>query len=129
VQERRRITLSEQDGAFELVAHMDWLGDDVLVQLVGGKGHIGAIGIGQTRSSLKDAAGAASTSSVFAVIGHKEDEIAKKMAGDLSRALHCTAVVVAGMHWDGLGQADIDRIVGMCDKICRKLVEQAKGSR
>jgi hypothetical protein len=87
------------------------------VLLTGGKPHIGAVGIAQARPSLRDPQETSSTGSVFTLLGHKEDSIAKKMAEDLSRKLRRNVVVVAGMHWDDLREQDIHSVIRLCRKI------------
>jgi hypothetical protein len=69
------------------------------VNLVGGDvPHIGAVAISIPRPSLARPGRLSATTSVFAVVGHKEDEIARPFATDLARTLGLTTVVVAGVH-------------------------------
>lgn len=112
-----RLKFSIAQGLLEIAAYVDMAGEDVLVLLTGGRPHIGAVGIAQVRSSLRDPQETSSTGSVFTLLGHKEDFIAKKMAEDLSKKLRRNVVVVAGMHWDDLREQDIHSVIRLCRKI------------
>lgn len=73
--------------------------EGLTVNLVGGDvPHIGAVAISIPRPSLADPGRRSATTSVFAMVGHKEDEIARPFATDLARMLGLTTVVVAGVH-------------------------------
>jgi len=116
------ITITEKHDSFEINAAVHLMGRDVLVVLFGGMLHIGAIGIGQPRPSLKDEGRISSTGSVFTFPGHKEDVIAKSMSEELARRLNRKAVVVAGIHWDKLITEELDVIMGICNKITEKII-------
>jgi len=118
------ITIAERDGNFEINALVHLMGADILVVLGGGALHIGAVGIGQPRPSLRDEGKISSTGSVFTFPGHKEDAVAKSMSEELARRLNRRTVVVAGMHWDGLGTADLDRILSICKRITERIVAE-----
>lgn len=102
---------------FELNAQVNILGKDVLVVLMGGVIHIGAVAMAQPRPSLADPQKTGATSSVYTYLGHKEDTVAKQMAERLSRSLNRKVVVVAGIHWDNLKEEEIKIIVRLCDEI------------
>jgi hypothetical protein len=84
------ITITEKDDRFEVNAAVHVLGRDILVVLAGGALHIGAVGIGQPRASLKYEGKISSTGSVFTILGHKEDVIAKSMSEELAKNLDRT---------------------------------------
>jgi hypothetical protein len=117
---------SVTNGGFKIFAAVYELDTDCLVILYGGtRPHIGAVGMGQVRQSLKDIEQIGATSSVFAYVGHKEDVVAKTLSEELTRRLGRNTVVVAGMHWDGLSEEGIKNIRNACqvltDRIVRKL--------
>jgi hypothetical protein len=116
------ITITEKQDSFEINAAVHLMGRDVLVVLSGGMLHIGAIGIGQPRPSLKDEGRISSTGSVFTFPGHKEDVIAKSMSEELARRLNRKTVVVAGIHWDKLITEEVDAIMGICNRITEKII-------
>lgn len=121
------ITVTEKDDRFEVSAAVHVLGRDVLVVLAGGALHIGAVGIGQPRASLKYEGKISSTGSVFTILGHKEDVIAKSMSEELAKSLNRTAVVVAGIHWDKLTAEELDRIINICSRITEKIIVEITG--
>ncbi|HOV90813.1 MAG TPA: hypothetical protein PKW07_08905 [Syntrophorhabdaceae bacterium] len=116
-------SIKERSGRFEVYAQVNLLGGDILVVIAGGKEHIGAIGIGQPRPSLKDPDKISSTGSVYTFLGHKEDVLAKALSENLSKRLNKKTVVVAGIHWDNLKEEEIDEILDICKKIEDRIIE------
>jgi gallate decarboxylase subunit D len=115
---------SKQKGRFELRAHVTIMGNDILVVLLGGSAHIGAVAMAEPRPSLADPRKAGATSSVYTYVGHKEDMIAKTMAEKLAKDLNRKAVVVAGIHWDNLKEEEIAMIVNMCPEITEDVMNR-----
>jgi len=115
---------SKQKERFELQAHVNIIGNDILVVLLGGSAHIGAVAMAQPRASLADPQKAGATSSVYTYVGHKEDMIAKTMAEKLARGLNRKVVVVAGIHWDDLKEEEIAIIVNMCPEITQDVMNE-----
>ena len=115
------------EGAYDISASVKLIGPDVLVAIWGGeKPHIGAVAMAQPRPSLKDPGVTSSTASVFSYVGHKEDEIAKSAAEILAASLKTRVVVTAGIHWDNLSSAGIQRVIQnsqiLLDLIMEKLL-------
>lgn len=80
----------------------------VSVNLLGGDTpHVGAVAVAIPRASHARSAQWSSTTSVLAVVGHKDDELARAMASDLARRLAVTAVVTAGVHLRRAQPSDI----------------------
>jgi hypothetical protein len=105
-------TINTHEGEYDLSAAVRRIGRDLLVAIWGGdKPHIGAVAMAQPRPSLKDPEVTSSTASVFAYVGHKEDELAKAAAEILSAALKTNVVVAAGIHWDNLPPEGIRRVI------------------
>jgi hypothetical protein len=85
--------------------------EGLAVNLVGGEvPHIGAVAVSIPRSSRADARRRSATTSVFTLVGHKEDEIARPFAAELARTLDRTTVVVAGVHIRHASAADLARV-------------------
>jgi len=116
--------IKERKGRFEILAQVNTMGSDLQVNLLGGKAHIGAIGIGETRSSLRDPKEISATSSVFTFLSHKEDAVVKPMAKELAKRLKRKVVVVAGIHWDGLEMKDIEEIMAVCKMITERIIRK-----
>jgi gallate decarboxylase subunit D len=125
---RDTFRITEKRDRLEVHGCVNFMGSDLEVNLLGGEPHIGAVGIGEPRPSLGDPAGTGATASVFTFLSHKEDEIAKPMAQELARRLNRKVVVVAGMHWQGLGTGEIETVMALCRTITERIVaEVGKG--
>jgi len=96
---------------FRIEAVLQRMGNDYLVSVWGGAAHIGAVAMAQSRPSLADSGRLSASASVFCYLGHKEDDLAKKVAERLAAALGAKVVVVAGIHWDNLKPQGIEQIV------------------
>ncbi|MDD3845092.1 MAG: hypothetical protein PHC90_01885 [Syntrophorhabdaceae bacterium] len=118
--------LVEERGGFRVSAALRRMGDDMVVVLEGGKPHIGAVGMAQPRPSLADAGKVSATSSVYTFPGHREDDVAKTMAQELSRGLECRVVVIAGLHWDRITPEGIEEVIGMCRGLTARIMEEAR---
>jgi predicted flavoprotein YhiN len=103
-----------------------WVGADLVVTIGGGsRPHVGAVAVAQPRPSLKGDGTVSATASVIALLGHKEDELARWAALHLASRLNTTVVVTAGLHVDN---ATMEEIIAL-DAEARRLVEAiaAKG--
>jgi hypothetical protein len=117
-------TITQKKGSFTIDALVGYLGEDLIVVLHGGEGHIGAIGMAQPRQSLKDPKKTSSTSSVFTYPGHKEDVLVKEMSEALSKKLNKKVVIVAGIHWDALKNREIESILQVCRKLTTVIIRE-----
>lgn len=121
----RSFDVSEAEGRFEVFAKVFEIGPDCLVILWGGtRPHVGAVGMGQVRPSLRDPNKSAASSSVFTFVGHKEDMAAKMLSEELAKRLGRNTVVAAGIHWDDLTDAEIKIITKLSQSILEKIVEK-----
>ena len=103
------------------------IGADILVCIWGGdRPHIGAVAAAQPRPSLADENRRSATCSVLTYLGHKEDEVVKLVAEQLSAALDTNVVVTAGIHSDGLNQNEIRAIGTGIEEIIRQLTAKLK---
>ncbi len=114
-------------GDYSLEAAIRVLGDDLLIAVWGGtKPHIGAVGVAHPRPSLKDPNQVSATTSVYTVVGHKEDTVVQMMATRIAAALNRMVVITAGIHWDNLTPEAIEKIVANTETLTRIIVEQAR---
>ncbi len=114
-------------GDYHLEAAIRVLGDDLLIAVWGGtRPHIGAVGIAHPRPSLKDPNQVSATTSVFTVLGHKEDTVAQQMATHIASALNRTVVVTAGIHWDALTPEAITAIVANTETLTHMIIDEAR---
>lgn len=125
----KKFDLSSQGGRYQIHATAMLIGDDLLVAIWGGtKPHIGAVAVALPRPSLADPQITSSTSSVFTLLGHKEDEVVKMVSERLSARLEKNVIVTAGIHWDNLTKEAIEEIVHHCrelaDEITAKISQE-----
>ena len=125
----QEFTIKTEEDAYNLSASVRLIGEDVLVAIWGGeKPHIGAVAVAQPRPSLKDPEVTSSSASVFCMVGHKEDELAKAAAEILAATLQTQVVVTAGIHWDNLTPEGIQHVVRnseiLVDRILQRYVAE-----
>ena len=88
------------------------MGDDLCLTLSGGeREHIGAVAVAQPRQSLADPARTSATASVIALLGHKEDMLARELALKVAGDLNVAACVVCGVHIDHPTPAMLDEVL------------------
>ncbi len=103
--------------------------EGLVVNLVGGDlPHVGAVAVSIPRPSLGSARRRSATTSVLAIPGHKEDELARPMAAELARALGRTTVVVAGIHIKRARQEDIEWVVGNAGRALEAIIARVRGN-
>ena len=123
----KSFAVSVKQGRFKINAAVYKMGPDILTAVWGGtRPHIGAIGMAQTRQSLRDEDETSATGSVFTFLGHKEDLVAKPLAEELSRKLARNSVVIAGIHWDSLTDDEIRTVAGLCRKLTAKIIKKVE---
>lgn len=122
---KEQLTLVEGGMPYQVQVSVSLIGDDLAVMVCGGnKPHVGAVAVSIPRPSLDDPHVISSTTSVFALVGHKEDELAKKMAGKLASALNRKVVLTAGIHVDNITTKGIREIENNCSKVLEQLLKQ-----
>jgi hypothetical protein len=103
--------------------------DGIVVALAGGdRPHVGAVGVSIPRRSLKDPSKISASSSVFTLVGHKDDEIARPISERLSKELNQVAVVAAGVHVDRATEEDIRRLVSNSMQLAEDLIKELKST-
>ena len=104
-------------------------GEDLTVIISGGeKPHIGAIAVSIPRPSLKDSNKVSASTSVFTLTGHKEDELSKQTAENITKITKKITVVIVGLHIENATFQDIEYLIQntqkVVDKLRRKLVKK-----
>lgn len=114
-------------GNFQVHAHGKLIGNDLVISLWGGnRPHVGTVAIALPRQSLKDPEKVSSTSSLFTLLGHKEDIIAKAFSEKLSSALNRVVVVTVGIHQDRIDERGIEKFIKNCDRACGQILRVMK---
>lgn len=100
------------------------VGEDVVAIVSGGdKPHVGAVAVAIPRPSLKGSSKLSSTSSVFTLVGHKDDEVARSTSEALARELNKVAVVSAGIHIGKASEEDIRKLAQNAEKAVKNAIE------
>ncbi|MCK5551656.1 MAG: hypothetical protein KAJ09_00835 [Deltaproteobacteria bacterium] len=124
----KRFRVAHQEGPYRIHAEVLFVGDDLVVSIWGGsKPHVGAVALSIPRPSLENPAKISSTSSVLTRLGHKEDEIVKKVAENISAALNKVVVVSAGIHWNNIPDEGIGTIQSICETLTDQLINKVRG--
>jgi hypothetical protein len=101
------------------------MGKDFCVALYGGdKPHVGAVAIAVPRKSLADPDKTSATTSVIALTGHKEDELAKCVAHKLASTLGCVVTVSCGIHLDNAKPKDILEVEEVAMQLTHNLISR-----
>jgi gallate decarboxylase subunit D len=96
-----------------LSAH--WIGNDLIVCLFNGQGHLGAVAV----ADFCRAENRASTS-VITRLGHKDDAVARHAALTLCRKFKKPVCAIAGIHVDDITEEEIAEILRNCDSLVEK---------
>lgn len=115
-----------REGKFPVSASLQHIGEDYLLSIWGGKAHIGAVAMAQPRASLSQPGRISATASVFCYLGHKEDEIVKRISEKMASALGARVVVTAGLHWDNISPDEIDQIVHNVDALVELILSAGR---
>jgi len=103
------------------------VGEDILAVFFGGdRPHVGAVAVAIPRPSLRDPSRLSATSSVFTLVGHKDDEVARMASERLARELNRVAVVACGIHVEKATRADIGKLVQNAKLSLEKAINSLK---
>jgi len=118
------------DGIYAVEAAAVKCGPDISVCICGGTHpHIGASALGIPRPSLRDPSKPSASTSVFTVVGHKEDDLAKQAAEHLATSFGCRVSVQAGLHIDQASKRDIELLWANYEAVLRSLEVGLRASR
>ena len=97
-------------------------GEDLTVIISGGeKPHIGAMAVSIPRPSLEDLNKMSASTSVFTLTGHKEDELSKQIAENITEVTKKVTVTIVGLHIDKATAQDIESLAQNTQKVVNKL--------
>jgi len=106
------------------------VGEDMVVMLHGGqRPHIGAVAVSIPRPSLKNPETTSATTSIYALVGHKEDELAKAAAQRLASALNKNVVLTAGIHVENIPPEGIEIVEKNCRIVLESLINYYQRSQ
>ena len=124
--EEKEFNLVEGDQPYQVHFKALFVGDDLVITLGGGeKPHVGAVAVSIPRPSLENESKTSSSTSVFTMVGHKEDDLAKSLAGKISAELGKNVVLTTGVHVDNISLSGIEEIEGNCNRAVDKFLSFA----
>lgn len=119
--------INSGEDKYAVEAAVTLCGSDICVAICGGThGHIGASAISLPRPSLKDRSKSSSSTSVFCVPGHKEDELARKTAELITNTFSVVSCVTVGLHVDNASEKEIRTLVSNFETIVTAIVSRIK---
>jgi hypothetical protein len=94
------------------------MGRDLAVSLCGGdRAHIGAVAVSQSRPSLEAGGATSATTSVIALLGHKEDDLARTLAARFAAGLDAAVSVACGIHMEAIRPGELKDILAMAEEL------------
>jgi hypothetical protein len=100
----------------------------VVISLSGGDlPHVGAVALAEPRPSRRNDTKMSSSVSVLVRLGHKEDDLAKRLAGEVASSLNLPVVFSAGIHIDDANEKQIDDAELLARTLVTEAIPQIKG--
>lgn len=123
----KRTEISFGEGKYRVQISTIMTAQGIIVLMFGGEEpHVGSVAIAIPRPSLRDPTRISSTASVYTLVGHKDDEVAKPAAEKLARELNDVVVVIAGIHIEDAAEEEIKILMDNSHKVIEKLLETIK---
>lgn len=105
----------------ELVLDHRIIGEDLVVTLTGGKGHVGAVAVG-----YYDRIPGHASSSVITLPSHRDDAIALDAARLISSVTHSTTVFTAGIHFENITDEEIKEVLSASNELINHFIGSLK---
>lgn len=104
------------------------MGHDLLVALDGGdRPHIGAVAVSQPRP---EAAAGHPATSLIALLGHREEQLAQQTAARIARRCGIVATVACGIHHQAISRAEIETVLALAGELTEACIAWLdRGSR
>ena len=99
-------------GRLKLELRVQHLGRDLQVVLSGGAAHLGAVALAAPDKTSETA--------VFVLPGHREDQLARRMARRMADVLKRAVCVSAGVHYDDISKEEIAAVERMADALTER---------
>ena len=101
------------------------MGADYCLVITGGdRPHLGAVALSTPRPSLADPEKISASTSVLTLVGHKEDEVARKIAYRFAARLSCHVVVACGVHLDNITRNELAMMERMLNELAEELLKK-----
>lgn len=121
------IVIEQQTSRFDLLMSIVPMGNDLCVSLSGGDvPHVGAVAMAVPHPGLRTPEKTDASLSVLCVTGHKEADLAQKVAHALATDRNCTVTVSCGIHLDNATQEEIADVLHASNAIIAKALRSMK---
>lgn len=100
-----------------------YIGADILICLQGGAAHVGCTVQAVPRPSLTGDGTVSATSSVMNLIGHKDEELCRRLAEYVCRQLNTVVVCTGGFHIDNITLEQIQAAADAAEEAGEELAE------
>ena len=115
------ITIERSTTHFALSMQIVPMGNDLAVSLQGGDApHVGAVALAVPHPGLRTQGKTDASVSLLVVTGHKEDQLARKIAYTLATHGNRTVSVTCGIHMDNATDQDIAMVLETADTMLRQ---------
>ncbi len=111
-------SIKQNVGRAELVLDQKQVGNDHVLTLTGGEGHVGAVAVG-----LFDEKSARASASVITLPGHRDEGIALDGARRVSEVTKAATVFIVGIHLDNITKDEIDKIIVASKQMTDKFID------
>jgi hypothetical protein len=111
-------SIKQNVGRAELVLDQKQVGNDHVLTLTGGEGHVGAVAVG-----LFDEKSARASASVITLPGHRDEGIALDGARRVSAVTKAATVFIVGIHLDNITKDEIDKIIVVSKQMTDKFID------
>ncbi len=105
------------------------MGKDICIVITGGNApHLGAVAAAQARPSLKDSGQLSASTSVITLLGHKEDEVVRRIAHHAAKDLGTNVAVCCGIHVDHISEAEMAFVEQYIEEVRQWIKDRGTGS-
>lgn len=105
-------------------AHLEVLGEDLLIIVRGGKEHIGTAVLSEPRPSLTGDGSMSCTSSVLNVTGHKDEEICRVIAEQVAAKTGRRTLCTGGVHIDHITKKELRSISWAAETLAWHIIDE-----
>lgn len=115
----------KEQGRIKIGIQAFLVGNDLCAIISGGDTpHVGAVALSVPRPSLKNFEKTSASTSVLTLIGHKDDETAKKASHALASRLNKNVVVTCGIHLDDIDPEEINIVGELINQLVEELISE-----
>ena len=125
--------LTARQGRLNIHLRVFQQGPDLQVLCGGGASHLGAVALAapDKRHVLQSDSPQLSEQAnlpeqvearVLSLPGHKESDLALRMAQSMAEALHCAVCVSAGIHYDNITRTEIEQVEQMVQDLTQRCI-------